>query len=621
MNFSQLNVWDGNLRWVFQRALFLFFIPGLLVLIFTYYLYITERETNLHALALREQRSVGVSKTIINMELTSAKTRLQVIRAQSERMLYAPQHDTLLNRSDQSFTSLAGHFIDLITLEQKYDQVRLLDNTGREMIRVNFKDDRVVLVPEHQLQNKSGRYYFKNTMALEAGATYVSPLDLNVEQGKIELPVKPMLRLGARIDDSTGSTRGIILLNFLGETLFDNVNKFANTDLGRLMIVNADGYWIHNQTTEREWGFMLGHKENRFQIDFPDAWLQISINDTDQLLTPAGLFTFASIYPNLDFDKEGKDLHGPESAIRTPSLDQFWKIISIVPQSQLDKINAELVLRWTLVGAVMLSLLALLSFFIAQMQSVRREVDKRISRLETQESLGQLANSVAHEFNNLLLPIYALSKLVMDGEPKESSAHRRLEKVVEASQRAKKLLEGVLVFGKESPDANPSCDAKTSIENALVLVRDTLPSTIRLDEDYASGVPPIAFSTKQLQIIFVNLMSNAREALEGRTGTITITLRETHTSSAESKALGLSRNVKYAHLSVSDTGCGMNEETLRQALNPLFTTKTVGEGQGLGLYQVNLMANITGGALLIESVPNIGTNATVWLPIFVAPID
>ena len=614
MVFSQLVIGGGDRRWIFQRALLLFLLPALLVIIFVYFLYTTERDMKLQTQASNEARSAEIDKTNINLNLAAAKSGLLFVRALTERMLYLPARDSMAHTINQVLTTtLSGYFRDLVTIEQKYDQARLLDNTGMEVIRVNLEDERAVLVPENQLQDKSERYYYKSTMALKSGEIYVSPFDLNIEHGKIERPLKPMLRLAVKVEDADGSPRGMVLLNVLGKSFIDEIHTHANTGM---MVVNSDGYWIHNHAaTGREWGFMFGRPDDRFQVDFPDAWSRINAKDTGQFVTPAGLFTFTSIYPGSDSSLE------KQSDLRAPPFDSFWKIISVVPRARLDEINAELFQRWAVIGTVILSLLALIAFFIAQAQSARRAVAKRVLRLENQETLGQLANSVAHEFNNLLVPIRALSEMVMNDLAKDSSGHRRLEKVVEASIRAQTLTEGILVFGKGYPEEGASCDARGGIENAMSLVRDTLPSTIKLEENYADAIVSVAYNPRQLRIIILNLLSNARDALEGRVGTITIALDTDQPSMAEIDALQLSRVNTYAHLTVSDSGCGMNEETMRQALNPFFTTKAVGEGQGLGLYQVSILVRTAGGALSIISAPDVGTTATVWLSVSTDSMD
>jgi len=100
-----------------------------------------------------------------------------------------------------------------------YDQIRYLDKTGQEVVRVNYNNGKPTVVPTEKLQNKAGRYYLKDVIKLEMGEVFISPFDLNIEHGKIEEPIKPMIRFGTPIFDNQGNKKGILLLNYLGAEL------------------------------------------------------------------------------------------------------------------------------------------------------------------------------------------------------------------------------------------------------------------------------------------------------------------------------------------------------------------------------------------------------------------
>ncbi|MFC1673241.1 sensor histidine kinase [Pseudomonadota bacterium] len=616
MNLSQLISGAGNRRWILRRTLLFFLPPALLTLALLSYLYVNERDANLQSLALSEQRNVDMTAAIVTTELSKTAEDLQMARKLVERMLPHANHSPEMNGVE----TLGKHFSDLSDITRKYDQVRLLDVSGMETIRINLVDGHAISVPGDKLQNKAGRYYFTAIIEMQPDAIYVSPLDLNVEHGQIEFPLKPVLRLGSKVTASDGRTMGAVILNLLGSTLFEAVHDHRFESNVSIMIVNAEGYWLHNHDAEgREWGFMMNRPHDRFQIDFPDAWKGTQEKERGQFSTPSGFVTFATISPTQTINDM---VNGgmPHDALATPH-DDFWKIISVVPRAQLDAYDAALVQRLSLMAITTLTLFAVIAYFFAQTQSMRQEVAKRIERLETQESLGQLANSVAHEFNNLLVPIRALSEMVMNDLPHDSSGRRRLEKVLEASLRAKNLVEGILVFGKGGGDEFGSCDITDTIAANMSLIRDTLPATVTLLEHYADNLRPANCSERQVRNILVNLVSNARDALQGHVGTITINLDMAEPPASLSRAMNLERGIEYIRLTVKDDGCGMDEKTLRQALDPFFTTKNVGEGHGLGLYQVNMLVTAAGGGLTIDSAPNVGTAATVWIPTEMKDVD
>ncbi|MCK4508282.1 MAG: cache domain-containing protein, partial [Desulfuromonadales bacterium] len=153
-----------------------------------------------------------------------------------------------------------------------YDQIRFIDSSGQERIRLNLSNGSSVTVPETQLQSKSSRYYFKDTIGLDPGDIFVSPLDLNVENGRIEEPHKPMIRFGSPVFDQDGQTRGIIILNYLADDLILPMkNDLHGFSWGDVMLINADGYWLSHPVADKEWGFMLNSDE-RIGNDYPLAW-------------------------------------------------------------------------------------------------------------------------------------------------------------------------------------------------------------------------------------------------------------------------------------------------------------------------------------------------------------
>lgn len=121
---------------------------------------------------------------------------------------------------------LAGEFLTISQSKGIYDQVRYLDVEGQEVIRVNYNDGKQALVPDEDLQNKKGRYYFDDTFNLSRGEVFVSPLDLNIENGEIEQPLKPMIRVGEPVFDRAGNKRGIVLLNYLAGNVLDDLDEF-----------------------------------------------------------------------------------------------------------------------------------------------------------------------------------------------------------------------------------------------------------------------------------------------------------------------------------------------------------------------------------------------------------
>lgn len=143
-----------------------------------------------------------------------------------------------------------------------YDQIRLIDLQGRESARVNKQQGKPYIVPTSALQDKSNRYYTKSALTLPQGYIYITQMDLNIENGKIETPYKPTIRIASPVFNQQGERRGFLLLNILCKKLVENFNQTMSSSLGETMVLNDGGYWLHSKQTEKEWGFILPHKSS-----------------------------------------------------------------------------------------------------------------------------------------------------------------------------------------------------------------------------------------------------------------------------------------------------------------------------------------------------------------------
>lgn len=170
-----------------------------------------------------------------------------------------------------------------------YDQVRYLDENGREIIRINYGSGKPFVVGQEALQNKADRYYFKEGLKLSRGDIYISPLDLNIENGVIEKPYKPMIRLIAPVFDCKGKLRGMVVLNYLAINLL----KAAS---GNMQIINEEGYWLHGGGPGRNWSFMFDGAEN-FRKHYPDFWTILSERTAGQFFDGSRILVFEKLNP------------------------------------------------------------------------------------------------------------------------------------------------------------------------------------------------------------------------------------------------------------------------------------------------------------------------------------
>ncbi|QAY76729.1 PAS domain S-box protein [Sphingosinicella sp. BN140058] len=234
-----------------------------------------------------------------------------------------------------------------------------------------------------------------------------------------------------------------------------------------------------------------------------------------------------------------------------------------------------------------------------------------LRQAQKMEAMGQLTGGVAHDFNNLLTPIVGgldmLQRKALGGEREQ----RLIAGAMQSAERAKTLVQRLLAFARRQPLQASAVDVGALVTGMADLVASTSGPQIRVAVETADAMPPARADANQLEMALLNLGVNARDAMPDG-GTLRIT------ADCESVAPGHRTNLaagRYIRLSVADTGIGMDEATLKRAVEPFFSTKGVGKGTGLGLSSAHGLASQLGGALTIDSRPNVGTNVTLWLPV------
>ena len=142
---------------------------------------------------------------------------------------------------------------DYATFARSYHhayQVRVLDESGMEVVRVDRRDDRIYVVPEHELQNKAGRYYFNEGFSHEPGQVYVSRLDLNIEHGKVEIPERPVIRFATPIADRKGHKRGLLVINVHAEVILEQIQEMAGVRGGIAYLFDHSGFYLSRGARE-----------------------------------------------------------------------------------------------------------------------------------------------------------------------------------------------------------------------------------------------------------------------------------------------------------------------------------------------------------------------------------
>ncbi len=259
--------------------------------------------------------------------------------------------DPVVRRGFEAGTGndMAAVFATLIHFNERIDHVSWIDETGMERVRVNNEGGEPVTVVDAQLRNKSERYYFRESLRLVPGQMYISPLDLSADQGKVDVPHKPMLRLATPVRDSQERTRGILVIHVAANPLLD---AFTDSLIGardHVMLLNREGYWLVSPNSDDAWGFMFD-RGNTLASRHPMAWKSISSIPSGQVELADGLWTWSTVYP-LKLDDSHAVLEIPH-----------WLVVAHLPDSQLAMIRKG---AWTSVGINTLILLVLFGVLCA----------------------------------------------------------------------------------------------------------------------------------------------------------------------------------------------------------------------------------------------------------------
>ena len=238
-------------------------------------------------------------------------------------------------------------------------------------------------------------------------------------------------------------------------------------------------------------------------------------------------------------------------------------------------------------------------------EQARQELERQLRHSQKLEALGTLAGGIAHDLNNTLVPVVAITKLALKRAGEDAQMKQYLGLIKDAGDRARDLVKRVLAFSRNDRAEKREFSIADVVCEALAMLRATLPSTIALVSDIRP-VPTFVGDPSQIHQIVVNLVTNAMHAIGGNTGTISVSLTPMIDPARQKPAT--------IRLVVSDTGCGMDEATARRIFEPFFTTKGVGEGTGLGLSVVHGIITGHGGTIRVESRPGHGARFIIDLP-------
>lgn len=309
--------------------------------------------------------------------------------------------------------------------------------------------------------------------------------------------------------------------------------------------------------------------------------------------------------------------------IRSPKWRDLWVMLAVlvliwIPISEMDLYEWFYQLSrehedWDLDEIVMLALLVPvpLGWYTwrrmreAQMQTERLlDVERQLSHARKLDGLGTLAAGMAHQVNNQLQPVVGLSELMVMQADEADPNLRQLEMMRDAAMRARASLDTVLRIARRGGKQIQTDDVDHNMADLVDMLSLSCPSDVAFSPTVGRGLPVPKMPWDDLESVMMNLFSNAVQALDGPQGAISFTAMP-----------GKMKGQKGLMLSLSDNGSGIPPEVLSRIFEPYYTSKPVGEGTGLGLWQVQELLRKAGGHIAVDSQPGHGARFDIWVPV------
>ncbi len=242
-------------------------------------------------------------------------------------------------------------------------------------------------------------------------------------------------------------------------------------------------------------------------------------------------------------------------------------------------------------------------------------LETRLLQAQKLETIGALAGGIAHDFNNILATISGYSELLMDDLPESSPSSQKVSRILLAVSKARSLTNQILTFSRQMEQEKVIVSVNEVLEETVGFIKATVPSGIIIRSNIRNEKIPVFADPTQLFRIFMNLITNGLQSMEGKGGNLSVSLKLVHGKNVKNT---LNKDIladEYALITFRDSGAGMEPSVMQRIFEPFFTTREVGKGTGLGLSVVHGIVSEMGGDIFVSSEKDKGSVFYVYLPV------
>ncbi len=517
---------------------------------------------------------------------------LSELRGVQSDLLYLANQELLqqfLSDQGSKRPNLEQEYINFAQRQNLYDQIRFLDTSGQELVRINYDSSEAATVPHDELQSKESRYYFQQSLSLKKNEIFVSPFDLNVEHGEIEQPIQPVIRFVTPVYGTTGTKQGLLVLNYLGTPMLKKLREVASSFRGETMLLNPAGQYLQSPDPTHEWGWLLGHSYS-FRQEFSKAWLNGKDHSSTQIRVEDDLFTFRMLSPGIRLE-DSSQVSTVKGNVQDPS---GLVLVSRVSSSIANAHSNELLHRLILMLAVVMGVMSLLTYYWAHSAEIRHHHESLIaesearlrqlstSLLETQEAERRTLSRTLHDELGQLVTAMRLDLGMLKRKQVNSESRELLQRIIgQADSLLRSLHE---IASNARPSVLDDLGLHDAIESFISEYQERRSVTVNSQLVFNQDEIPTKIGENAYRIVVEALSNVARHA---EVDSVQLTIKQ----------LG-----NELRVSVRDGGVGFDAESL-------------GTSTRLGILGMRERAELLNGSFRLISNPGQGAHLVVVLPL------